>query len=92
MILPVTSRSVICREVPEGAILFCTASEIYFSLNQVGVRIWRLMPPACANLDELVDRLRREFPEATVDDIRRDAIHLLDELASNGLVESAPPV
>jgi len=78
---------VVFREVPEGAILFCTETEIYFSLNPLGVRIWQLLPPTCSSEDEVVASLSRWFPEVDQRTISSDLQRLLEDLLANGLVE-----
>jgi coenzyme PQQ synthesis protein D (PqqD) len=85
--LPSPRKSVVFREVPEGAILFCTETEVYFSLNQMGVRVWRLLPPECASDDEIVSRLSAEFPGVNLGTISGDIHRLISDLLGNGLVE-----
>lgn len=87
MALPRPRVTVVFREVPEGAILFCTETETYFSLNPLGVRIWRLLPPTSSSEDEIVASLSRSFPEVDQGTIAADVKSLLDDLLGNGLVE-----
>ena len=87
MALPRPRATVVFREVPEGAILFCTETETYFSLNPLGVKIWQLLPPACTSDDEIVAALSRSFPEVDQVTIASDLRRLLDDLLGNGLVE-----
>ena len=89
MSLPHPLSTVVFREVHEGAILFCTATEIYFALNPMGARIWRLLPPECTSEEEVVARLSELHPEVNLGTIAADLRRLLEELASNGLVESS---
>ena len=77
----------IYRDLPEGAILFCTRTEVYFSLNPIGARIWRLLPPVCASEDEIVAQLSAEHPEINLGKIASDVRRLIDELVGNGLVD-----
>jgi len=86
--LPHPRSTVVFRDVQEGAVLFCTATEIYFALNHMGARIWRLLPPECASEEEVVARLSELHPEVNLGTIAADLRRLLDELAANGLVES----
>lgn len=88
MSLPHPRSTVVFRDVPEGAVLFCTATEIYFALNPMGARIWRLLPPECASEEEVVARLSELHPEVNLGTIAADLRRLLDELVANGLVES----
>ena len=85
--LPQPRTTVICRDLPEGAVLFCTRTELYFSLNPIGARIWKLLPPVCTNDDEVVAQLSAEYPEVNVGKISTDVRRLLDELIANELVD-----
>lgn len=88
MKLPSPRPSVVFREVPEGAILFCTETEVYFSLNPIGVRVWRMLPPSCSNDEEIVSLLSADYPDVNLGTISADVRRLLADLAGNGLVES----
>ena len=87
MTLPQPRSTVIFRDLPEGAILFCTRTEVYYSLNPIGARIWRLLPPVCANEDEIVARLSEEYPDVELGKIASDVRRLLDEFVDNGLAD-----
>lgn len=66
--------------------LLHTTEEIYFGLNEVGLMIWELLPPASRTVDDVVDTLAGRFPEVEVAEIRTDVEELLKELEENGLV------
>ena len=85
--LPRPESSVVLKEVPEGAILFSTKTEVYFSLNQIGVRVWCLLPPECTDMDEIVARLHVEHPEVSRETITSDVRTLLADLVRHGLVD-----
>ncbi len=85
MRLPSPNSTVICREVAEGAVLFSTATEVYFSLNAVGFRIWRLLKDA-PDRDSMVATLAEEYPDVSRDVIASDVEDLLGTLANEGLV------
>ena len=87
MTLPQPHSTVVYRDLPEGAILFCTRTEVYFSLNPVGARIWRLLPPVCSSEEEVVIQLSQEYPDLNLGKISADVRRLLDELIENGLVD-----
>jgi hypothetical protein len=89
--LPTAHPSVIAKATTDGAVLFSTADEVYFGLNEVGARIWELLPPATRELSELCAVLHRQYPEATLETIRSDVIDLLNELAAHGLVLPSAP-
>jgi hypothetical protein len=79
---------VIFREVPEGAILFSIETESYFSLNAIGVAVWRLLPPECVHEDEVVARLSTDYPEVRAETIAADVRSLVEDLVDHGLVEA----
>lgn len=87
--LPRARRSVVFKELSEGALLFSTEDEVYLGLNDVGRRIWSLLPPACNTLEDLVAQLAQEYPDASPDVIRSDVLELLEDLERNGLLESS---
>ena len=89
MKLPQPRSTVIYRDLPEGAVLFCTKSEVYYSLNPIGARIWQLLPPECASEEDVVARLSEAHPDISPERILADVRGLLEELAGNGLVESS---
>jgi hypothetical protein len=88
MRLPRPRSTVVYRDLPEGAILFCTSTEVYYSLNPIGARIWQLLPPVCWSEEEIVAKLSEAYPEINLGKIAADVRRLLVELAGNGLVES----
>ena len=88
--LPTPTPNVIFRRLPEGGVIYSTSSEIYFGLNDVGARIWELLPPACKHFADMCGALERDFPDATAALIRRDVTRYLDELVANALVVPAP--
>jgi hypothetical protein len=90
--LPTPAPNVVFRRLPEGGVIYSTSSEIYFGLNDVGARIWELLPPACETFADMCGELERAFPDATASLIRRDVTRYLDELIANALVvvERAP--
>ena len=92
--LPQPHPDVLCRPVSDGAVLLHTTDEIYFGLNEVGLLIWELLPPASHTVDEVVGKLAEKFPEVDAAEIRTDVEELLQGLQENGLVilpaEGAP--
>ncbi|MGH7712325.1 MAG: PqqD family protein [Vicinamibacterales bacterium] len=84
--LPTRATKVIFRRLPEGGVIYSTSSEIYFGLNDVGARIWELLPPASETFADMCNALEREFPDAPATLIRRDVTRYLDELIANALV------
>ncbi len=84
--LPVPQPKVLFKAMSDGAVLFSTDNEVYFGLNSVGARIWELLPPVCATLDELCTRLSAEYPEVARSIIEADVKELLGDLAAHKLV------
>jgi hypothetical protein len=84
--LPTPAPNVIFRRLPEGGVIYSTSSEIYFGLNDVGARIWELLPPATSTFAVMCATLERDYPDATAALIRRDVTRYLDELLANALV------
>lgn len=74
------------REVSDGAVLLQLEDEIYFGLNEVGVRVWQLLPPACSGLDELCAQLHARYSDVSADQIRSDVLELLEQLRGHKLV------
>lgn len=88
MSLPRPRSTVVLKEIPEGAILFSTETEVYFSLNHIAVRVWRLLPPECSREEEVVARLRMEYPEVSEQTLAADVRSLVVDLVGHGLVET----
>lgn len=89
--LPEPHPDVLCRPVSEGAVLLHTTDEIYFGLNEVGLLIWELLPPASRTTEEVVEKLAHRFPEVDPAEIRTDVLELLQGLEENGLVTPVEP-
>jgi hypothetical protein len=88
MKLPAVTPGIVYKDLADGGILFSTQQEIYFSLNAVGAAIWRLLPPECDTLEEMVARLSAQYPEVGAEVIERDVRDLLADLEREGLVEA----
>jgi len=74
------------QPITDGAVLLHTEDEIYFGLNAVGARVWQMLPPQCAELDDLCANLSATYPDADANEIRADVIELLDHLRAERLV------
>jgi hypothetical protein len=85
--LPVANPKVIYKALLDGeAVLFSTEEEVYFGLNEVGARVWELLPPATNSLDELCAAVAVQYPDADPAMIRADVMELIAELSSHRLV------
>jgi len=90
MLLPVPNRNVVFKALPDGAVLLSTQDEVYFALNTVGARVWELLPPRSATLDDLCVALAGQYPEVDRGVIEADVRRLLHELSANRLVLPQP--
>jgi hypothetical protein len=88
--LPKPVDGVIFRALEEGGVLLHARDEVYFGLNEVGARVWALLPPRSSGLDELVSVIASEYPEVPADTIRADVQELLDDLVEHGLLAVEP--
>lgn len=87
--LPRPHPGVLFKTVSDGAVLLHVEEEIYFGLNEVGTRIWQLLPPTCADLDDLCARLSQTYADVAPEVLRADVLELLGELEANQLVVAA---
>ncbi len=90
VLLPVADPQVIYKPLSDGGVLFSTADEVYFGLNEVGARVWELLPPVTHTLDELCAAVHSRYPDVDPGMIRADVMELLSELEAAGLVHAAP--
>jgi len=78
------------REVSEGAVLLQMEDEIYFGLNEVGARIWQLLPPVSDSLEELCASLTTVYPDVPLEQLSADVAELIEQLRENKLLVNAP--
>jgi Coenzyme PQQ synthesis protein D (PqqD) len=83
--LPRPHPNVVFQQLEDGAVLFAPERELYFGLNEVGARIWALLPPAHSTLDELADELALRYADVARPTLVEDARELLDALIREGL-------
>jgi hypothetical protein len=83
-IVVVSQDQISCNLAAEVAILNIT-SGIYYGLNTVGSRIWKLIQEP-RTVHEIRDALLEEY-EVEPERCERDVLVLLQELASKGLIE-----
>ncbi len=79
---------VIFCEVDDGAVLLSSSDEVYFGLNEVGAKVWSLLPPSGSGLDDLCDKVCRDYPDADRSVVCSDVEELLEQLVSHGLLVS----
>lgn len=87
--LPKIKPQVVFCEVEDGAVLLSAADEIYFGLNEVGARVWQMLPPHHTTIRQVCDSLMEEYPDAPAEDILTDVQELLQQLREHGLVHDA---
>jgi hypothetical protein len=87
--LPRPHPGVLFKTVSDGAVLLHVEEEIYFGLNDVGTRIWQLLPPTSSSLEELCAELSRTYTDVALEILRADVLELLGQLEENQLVVAA---
>ncbi len=87
--LPTPADTVIFRRLESGAVLYDSAAEVYYGLNDVGATIWELLGDAELTPDGLVDRLVSTYPDADAVILRADADALIASLVGYGLLRVA---
>lgn len=82
------AAQVVSQELADEAVLLHLEQERYYSLNEVGARIWALIGDG-RSLASVVEHIAAEFDaeEAT---IAADALALAEELLAAGLIELGP--
>jgi hypothetical protein len=76
---------VACARVDDGAVLLHMGTKRYFSLNETGGEVWRLLEEGTA-IDDIPQRLHERF-DVTVDDARAAVDELIKALAAEQLLE-----
>ncbi|MHB0871727.1 MAG: PqqD family protein [Chloroflexota bacterium] len=83
-IAPFCGPDVIWRKIGEETILLNSRSENYYSLNEVGTRVWELIDGQ-TTAREIASRIAEEY-DAPAEEIEEDVVALLQELREQGLV------
>jgi len=78
---------VACARVDDGAVLLHMGTKHYFSLNETGAEIWRMLEEGTA-VDEIPQRLSERF-DVTADDARGAVDELIRALVAEQLLEIA---
>jgi coenzyme PQQ synthesis protein D (PqqD) len=77
-------KDVVFRELDGEAVILNLESGMYFGLDAVGTRIWRLVQEH-GSLREVWEAMQREF-DASDETLRSDLLTFIDELSAKGLV------
>ncbi len=86
---PMHADQVIARKASGTVILLNLDSGHYYSLDEVGSRVWELCDGA-RTVPEIVSRICQEYDAAT-DRVEQDVSELLAELAKEKLVHIGEP-
>lgn len=82
--IPTRSARIVARRAAETVVLLDPANGEYFTLDDVGGRVWELCDGS-RNIEEIAQALALEY-DATVERIRADVLELLGELGESDLV------
>jgi pyrroloquinoline quinone biosynthesis protein D len=86
-VVPQKSGRVLAQQAKDSVILLSLDDGAYFTLNEVGGRVWELCDGERTTA-EVVDVICTEF-DAPADVVAADVLALLDDLSSEGLVAEA---
>jgi hypothetical protein len=81
---PQRRSDVLAQAAGDTVVLLTPDSGEYFTLNEVGARIWELADGS-RSVAEIASALADEY-DAPLDDIRTDALEVLSELAEEHLI------
>jgi hypothetical protein len=83
-----SNRDVILTEMKDGSgVLLDLRSKFYFTLNDTGVAVWKLIAAGeAADPRTLAERVARDFATPSVEAVVADVKALLDELEAEGLL------
>lgn len=76
---------VACARVDDGAVLLHMGTKRYFSLNETGAEVWRLLEYGVP-VDDIPQRLSERF-DVTADEARDAVTGLVDALVAEQLLE-----
>lgn len=78
-------HDVACAKVEDGAVLLHMGTKRYFSLNETGAEVWRLLEDG-AEPDAIPQQLSERF-DVTADEARRAVSELIAALVAEQLLE-----
>lgn len=79
---------VVATATGEESVLLDLSRERYYTLNEVGSRLWELLG-AGATVPEMAETIRREYDGAAAEQVERDVRRLLGDLLAASLVVRA---
>jgi len=80
-------QAVIARQVGDETVMLDLANGTYYSLDPVGARMWQLLVEG-KTLAAVCDTMVDEY-DVSRDDVERDLLILVDNLATHGLIVPA---
>ena len=80
--------NVLFQRFADGAVIYTPSNETYLGLNETGARLWSMLPPDGLGFDELLERAAAAYPEAPVNELRRDLADWLQEMSEQGLARA----
>lgn len=86
---PAQAPRVVTRTVSGMLVLLSVSDGYYFSLDEVGARVWELCD-GTRSATEIAAVLSREYDDAPAATIAADVRELLEDLQAEGLVVTAP--
>jgi Coenzyme PQQ synthesis protein D (PqqD) len=84
--LPRKSPTVVFKEMDQGGVLFCSRTEVYFGVNEVGRAIWNQLSDVGGSFEGLLDALLTMFPDVSREELAADVREFLNALKENELV------
>jgi len=88
-IATIDDDNVVSRDLEGEAVILNLKSGTYFGLNEVGTRIWALIPEH-RSLRKVFEALKKEY-EVSPEALENDLLELVDQLQAKGLVSLAQP-
>lgn len=76
---------VVFRQVGEEIVFLNLETGFYYGLDAIGFRMWELLMEK-KSLDPVIETLKQEY-EVAPEILRRDLLHLLEELHTKGLLK-----
>ena len=77
-------HEVACAQVDDGAVILHMGTKRYFSLNETGAEIWRLLEDDVA-ISDIPQRLHERY-DVGLDEARASVAELVATLAAQGLL------
>lgn len=80
------NTSVVCKEVPDGAVLLNLETKYYYNLNKTGFRIWQMIGDDQSPLD-IARKLVYQY-EIELEGALASVLRLIEQLEREGLIVS----